>query len=320
VEKSRAHARGQKINVQSIEHRFSAALDRLVAEIKADRSVIAAILCGSLSHDTVWTRSDIDLVLVTIDDRNVEPSDLALYADGLNVHAILIPRAEFRKAVESSTHHSFMHSYLAKGRILYSHDPTVEDLCGRLHTIGARDAAVQLLRAATRALPPIDKAHKWLVTRGDLEYTALWLLYAATPLAEIEMIQAGRLVDREVIPQAIETNPGFFKSVYTDLLNERKTRPRVEAALEAVDGYIADRAPALFAPVIEYLREAGEIRSSKEIEDHFKRHFDVTGVTTACEYLAHQDLVGKASTPVHLTKRSQIAVQELAFFFRAQRY
>ena len=37
-------------------------------------------------------------------------------------------------------------------------------------------------------------------------------------------------------------------------------------------------------------------------------------VTTACEYLADQGLIGKASTPTRLTKKSNIEVQELAFF------
>ena len=41
----------------------------------------------------------------------------------------------------------------------------------------------------------------------------------------------------------------------------------------------------------------------------------MTGVTTACEYLADQGLIGKASTPVRLTKRSNVDVQELAFFY-----
>jgi hypothetical protein len=31
-------------------------------------------------------------------------------------------------------------------------------------------------------------------------------------------------------------------------------------------------------------------------------------------YLADQGLVGKASTPVRLTKKSNVAVQEMAFF------
>lgn len=298
----------------SIHQRFTTALDALVAQIKEDRSILAAILCGSLSHDTVWVKSDIDLALVTVDDKKVESSGVSLNADGVNVHAFLMPRTDFRKLVEGSIHNSFMHSLLAKGRLLYSHDRTIADLCARLHEIGDRDIQVQLLRAATHALPPIDKAHKWFVTRGDLDYAALWILYAATPLATIEVIGRRLLADREVIPQATALNPGFFKTIYADLLNAKKTVKTVRAALDAIDAYMAARAPALFGLVIDYLREAGEARSSSEIESHFKRNFDVGGITTACEYLADQRLLGKASTPVHLTKKSNVEVQELAFF------
>ena len=56
----------------SVERQFTVALEALVEQIKGDRSVLAAILCGSLSHDTVWAKSDIDLVLVTIDDQKVD--------------------------------------------------------------------------------------------------------------------------------------------------------------------------------------------------------------------------------------------------------
>lgn len=300
---------------RSIHQAFTAALDALVDEIKEDRSILAAVLCGSLSHDTVWAKSDIDLVLVTIDDKKVQSTDVALYADGVNVHAILMPRAEFRKMVEGSTRNSFAHSLLAKGRLLYAHDPTIADLCARLRDIGGRDTELQLLRAATSALPPIDKAHKWFHTRGDLDYTALWILYAATPLARIEVIGARLLADREVIPQAMKLNPSFFKTIYTDLLNTKKTPKSVKAALDAIDGYISVRAGALFALVVDYLREAGEARSCSEIEAYFTRNFDVSGVITACEYLADQKVIGKASTPVQLTKRSNLEVQELAFFF-----
>ena len=48
---------------------------RWSAQVQQDRSILAAILCGSLSHDTVWAKSDIDLVLVTIDDSKVASGD-----------------------------------------------------------------------------------------------------------------------------------------------------------------------------------------------------------------------------------------------------
>jgi hypothetical protein len=298
-----------------VQQRFTTALDALVEQVKKDRSVLAAILCGSLSHDVVWEKSDIDLMLVTIDDKKVASSDLPLYADGLNVHTNLIPRAEFRKVVEGSFDNSFIRALLAKGRLLYTHDETIADLCKQVQTIGARDTQVQLLRAATYALPSIYKAHKWLMTRGDLDYAALWILYAATGLAEIEVVSHRLVADREVIPQALKLNPDFFKRVYTDVLNTKKTRQTVQDALDAIDAYVAERAPALFSLIIDHLRDVGEARSSREIDEYFSRHLNISHVTTACEYLADQQMIGKASLPVRLTKKSTVEVQELAFFY-----
>jgi len=293
---------------------FTEALDLLVEQVREDRSILAAILCGSLSYDMVWSKSDIDLVLVTIDDRSVESSHLALYANGMNVHAMLMPRAEFRATVEGSLRNSFVHSFLTRGRLLYTHDETIAELCAGLHGIGERDTEVQLLRAATHSLLSIYKAHKWFDTRQDLDYTALWILYAATPLAQVEVLSAGQLVDREVILRARDLNPGFFNVVYADLLNTKKTQTSVQSALEAVDAYLSQRAARLFRPVLDHLQEVGEARSSTEIESHFQRHLGVEGVTSACEYLADQGLIGKASIPVHLTRKSKIEMQELAFF------
>ncbi len=293
---------------------FSAALERLVEQVKLDRSILAAILCGSLSHDAVWAKSDIDLVMITVDDRKTADASHSLWADGVNVHAILIPRTEFRKTVEGSFRNSFMHSFLAKGRLLYTHDETIARLCESLAGIGERDTEVALLAAACHALPSVYKAHKFLLTRGDLEYTSLWILHAASSLAKIEILSRRLLVDREALPQAIRLNQEFFRTVYTDLLNTKKTRPLVEAALAAVDRYIAGRIPALFGPVLDHLREVGEARSATDIEDFFRRNYGIQGVTGACEYLADQGLLGKAPLPVHLTKKSNVEVQELAFF------
>src|SRR5262245_4303460 len=69
---------------------FAAALDALVPQLQQDRSILAAILGGSLSHDKVWAKSDIDLLLVTTDDALTGPPHVSLYADGLNVHAMLM--------------------------------------------------------------------------------------------------------------------------------------------------------------------------------------------------------------------------------------
>ena len=158
-----------------VRQQFTAALDALVSDIKKDRSILAAVLCGSLSHDTVWAKSDIDLVLVTIDEKQLKPRDLSLYADGVNVHALPFTRTELREVIEGSRHSSFLHSFLAKGRLLYTHDETIVQLVERLQVLGERDMQIELLRAATDVVPALYKAHKWMITRGDLEYASLWI-------------------------------------------------------------------------------------------------------------------------------------------------
>src|SRR4029453_11825740 len=103
------------VKTGTVVERFTRALDALVADIRQDRAILAAILCGSLSHDTVWEKSDIDLVLVTIDDHKVPSASISLYAAGVNIHALLIPPSEFRRVADGSVRNSFFHSFLSKG-------------------------------------------------------------------------------------------------------------------------------------------------------------------------------------------------------------
>src|SRR5262249_4498772 len=186
--------------------------------------------------------------------------------------------------------------------------------CRRLADIGERDTRLQMLAAATTALPAIYKARKWLVTRGDLDYAGLWILYAATPLAKIEVMRRGLLADPEVLPQALQLNPQFFQVVYTEMLNSKKTRKNVEGALDAIDAYLSARMD-LFDPIVEHLQEVGEARSCSDIEHYFERNFGIEGVTTACEFLADRGRIGKASIAAKVTKRSNVEVQELAFVY-----
>lgn len=299
---------------RDVERRFAAALDATVESVKRDRSILAAILCGSLSHDVVWDKSDIDLVLVTIDDRLVPSGSIALVGDDVNVHATTVPRAEFRRIVEGTTQHSFLHSYLAKGRLLYTHDETIAALCERLGDLRHRDRDVQLLVAGLHALSPVDKARKWFETRRDLEYAALWTLYAATPIAKIEVLLAGRLVDREAIPQAQAINPSLLRTIYSALLNEPKTETSVRLALDTLDDYLDARADRLFAPILAHLADVGDTRSCRDIDAHFERHWNIASVVPACEYLADRGRLGRAATSARLTKKSHVDVQELAFY------
>ena len=128
-------------SADSARARFEGALDSLIAEVRTDRTILAAILCGSLSHDEVWDKSDIDLFLICTDDKKTRSHGVALVADDVNIHTTVQPRAEFRRLLEASVRNTFGHSMFAKGKLIFSRDPSIDAIFESLHTIGARDSA-----------------------------------------------------------------------------------------------------------------------------------------------------------------------------------
>ena len=141
------------------------------------------------------------------------------------------------------------------------------------------------------------------------------MLHTARALAEVEVGDAGELVDREALVAARRLNPALFSAIYTDLFEKPVTGASLGAALDAIDGYLEARAERLFAPILDYLDEArGEPRSGTDIAHYFRRHHGTEDVIIACEWLADIGVIETASTPVKLTTRSQTEVEELAFF------
>ena len=165
----------QAMNLATVRQQFAAALDALIAQVRQDPSVLAAILCGSLSHDTVWA----------------SPTSTGAHHGGRQAGRGRKPRALRRRRQRPR------HPDAARG--VPQHGRRVDSQL--VHALAAGEGPAALhprrddrrpLRAAARdrrsryAAPvlaprparcrPIDKAHKWFVTRGDLDYTALWIL------------------------------------------------------------------------------------------------------------------------------------------------
>ena len=298
--------------------RFQSALDALIEQVKEDRHILAAVLCGSLSHDQVYDKSDIDLVLVCADDKKTKGHGVSLVVDDINIHTSVTPRDAFKKRIEGTARNSFEHSLYAKSTLLFTRDPSIQSLYEEIQRLGTRDTDTRLLGAGSGAAYTLYKARKWFITREDLELTSLWLLYAATPLAQIEASLEGEIIGREVIPQGQRLNPQLFQVVYSDLLNKKKTKKSVGLALDTADDYLRRKARRLFKPVLDYLEAEGDACSATAIDHYFDRNFGVDQAITACEYLADAGIIDKVSTPVKLTTRSQMEVDELAFFYNGE--
>lgn len=143
----------------------------------------------------------------------------------------------------------------------------------------------------------------------------MWIAQTYTPLAQIESFIHREIPDREVLRRAVELNPQFFEPIYIGLADKKKTLKSVAAALAAIDTYLSDQIDLLFQPILDYLRDAGTIRSATDIDTFFANQMNVGGIVTACEWLADKGIITKASSPVRLTRKSQVEFDELAFYY-----
>ncbi len=296
---------------------FNEALESFVAKIKQDRYIIAAILYGSLSHDTVWRKSDIDIMLVGRDERTLR--DFNLIENGVNIHAVLFPRSKFKQALEGALSGSFMHSSIALSTLLYTTDDTIRQYFHNARLIGARDRQLRLMSVGSGALGALAKAEKWFYTRNDLSYSFIWIMRTVEHLASIEVLLHGELTTREVIPHAVKLNPQCFGRVYTDLIHLPKDAATIQNALDLLNDYIDTKIDLLFGPILAFLAEQGGVRTTTELDSYFGKKVNGEGwaatLSMAYEWLADKGIIQKVPSPLRLTPKSQVVVDEAAYYY-----
>ena len=302
---------------QALTQRYHDAIERLVEKMQQDRTVLAAILYGSLSYDEVWQRSDIDMWLIMQDGKKLRKNDLCLTENEVIIHANLIPRSRFKRQLEGDRAGGWFDFTFARSTLLFTRDESIRAWYESAERIGARDLEIQLLRAANSTLPVFAKAEKWCHLKKDYHYSFLWLNFAVDRLAAIETLLHGEAPGREVIYQGIKYNPQFFNAIYTELMDKKKTKRSIEAALKRVDQYLCDKAELLFKPLLEYLEEADGMRTMGEIDEHFSK-VGIGGLDFACEWLVEKGLIDKLSAPIHLTEKSRIQMDEPAYYLDSE--
>jgi uncharacterized protein len=241
--------------------------------------------------------------------------DFYLIENGVNIHAVLLPRSKFKQAIEGALQGSFLHSSFALSTLLFTTDDTIRAYYQDVQTIGARDRQLRLMTAGGSALYTLAKAEKWLCTRKDLSYSFLWIMYTIEHLATIEVLLHGEVTSREVIPQALKLNPSFFNQVYTDMIHQPKDEASIQAALDRITAYIDGKVDLLFGPVLEHLGQAGGVRTTTELDSYFKKQVQTHSLSNIYEWLADRGTIQKVPAPLRLTPKSQVVVDEAAYYY-----
>jgi hypothetical protein len=303
--------------------RFQAALNQMIERLAEDRYVLAIVLVGSLSAETIWARESLWLWIIEADGVSRRlPSDgkdervfRILVENGINIHAEIIPRARFKQMVEGASRTAFSCNFFARREIVYSKDSSIKSWFKRANAVATKDRERELLAFATWTIHASRHARKRLEIKGDVELAAQETLGAAHSVAHTEIIRHGEVWEQDVIYRAIERNPALFQTIYLDVLGKRKNRRVLSTALDAIDGYLDTHNEAHLRPLLAYLKKQSRVVPLSEISDYFAfSQLHPWHLESACEWLERKGVIEKLSAPFKLTKRSLERVEEPAYF------
>lgn len=311
----------------AIEKQYREAANILVEKVQKDPYILAAIVGGSFSYAQVWEKSDLDVELIGRDAIRPTQSFFSFVENGVNIHASITPRNAFKQMIESAQQGSFMHSYFSHSTLLFSRDASIEEWYNKnadRNNIGERDKHLQVLSVVAGTLPSLLYAEKQFYVNRDCLTAFLSILDAVDGLARIEVLLNNQIPAREVIQPALEYNPDFFNHVYTELINCKKNESVIQGALDAINAYLDERR-FIFQPILDYLEEQKTPRTGTELnadlghsphgKSEEESEFDEESLDLVCQWLTWKGIIRQVATPLNLTVKSQIAVEEPAYYY-----
>ncbi len=297
--------------------RYEAALESFVDRIKADKNILAVYVYGSLARGDPWEESDIDLFVVTSDEKRPFQA-FSLVEDGIHLHAEVYSRSHFRRVHERLLRGSALHHIFSSGRLVYAADGSLHEYYRDGSYVGDRDRELLAMLYGCSVLGGLYMAEKSLRAKRDRVYGFYWLFRAVHDLACVEVVRRGQVLEREVLYQALASNPALFQPLI-DLPDKAKDESGLRQGLDMVEAHMVTQARAIFKPLFDYLAQAGDVREASELQRHFARRLRLvegdTRPVEACRWLAEKGFLQKVCAPVRLTTKSRLEVDEEAYFY-----
>jgi len=301
-----------------IKQRFDDALDAFITFIKQDNSIQAALLFGSLIEGNIWEKSDVDLILISNDEKT--PYKFYwLDQDELNFQVTVYSRNRFKRMFEQNLSGSWFQHMIGTSRILFSNDETINEYVQQVQSPGKRDVELQILNVISLVIGDLEKAEKFLYIKNDVAQSYLFISRLLDHLAQIEVLLNGQIPGREVIEQALEFQPRLFSKIFTRVIEETTTREKMEEIFDLIRSYLIERTEIIFRPIIDYFKEEQEVRTLSDLTLHLNKMmpsnwWEVVSLAF-CQWLLELGYLERYSQTVALTSKSYIQANEIAYIY-----
>ena len=291
--------------------RFQSALDAFVGKVRPDPNVLAVIVAGSVAYDVIWEKSDVDMTVI-VRDQNLKTTSYALVEDGITLNLWVCGRSEFRRELDRQVGGSWLHSYLAKGKVIYARDESLVEFFEAARDIGDEDRALSAMTHATYLIHDAHKVQKWLGAGQDPLLAQHTLCMMAESLAHMHLCLQGEPATRQSIRKVVAREPELLRPLYQDPLSRRLTDEEIQAGIEHVNNYLTAHQDFFCAPLLRFMSD-GEIKTVTLLARQF--HMEAHAVTSLPDWLADKGVLERVSQTIRITPKGRQNIEELGYLY-----
>lgn len=302
--------------MKRVKERYQNALGEFVSQVKEDRYVIAAIVVGSYAQDTLWEKSDIDLVLIVDDTKN--PIHFESFTqDDIQLNTWIYTRQQFKRAYEAVPGSNNFLSFLSNAKCLFCKDSTLENYVNEMNVLEEEFKSGLLLSQGALAVAHYIKSQKYLIAQEDVYSCFVEMLRLADILARIEILLHDQIPQKDVMKDALQWNSELFHQLSVCLMNEPKTEEFLSDVLKSSLQYIKLHEKQLFQPIFEILSEISATVSLSYIYEQILGvcYIEKDLFVEAMEWLVKEGFIEKYATSVRVTAKSKTMVYEAAYSY-----
>ncbi len=294
-----------------IRARFDNTLKSFTEKLIPDPNVMAILIAGSASYDTVWEKSDMDIT-VLVRDQKLTTYSYAIDEDGIVMNVDIKKIFDYKRMLERNKTGDFLSSYYCGARIVYSADESLEEILENNRTLGESDRVLTSFKQACWLIGDIEKIEKWLTVRNNPLYAQHWVLKAVDLYASMLLLLDGKIPNREAVVKAYERFPDKLHPVYVTPMSKQMTHEEIAEVIDLLKGFLEENLSLFEEPVKEYMGD-GEVRTVTNLVGHFG--VDSHSVSHIFDFLAEQGVVVKVSELVKITPKSRKSVEEIAYMY-----
>ncbi|MFX0050955.1 MAG: nucleotidyltransferase domain-containing protein [Candidatus Hodarchaeota archaeon] len=302
---------------KKLRQKFDKALELFMNRVKTDNSILAVFVLGSYANGIVWEKSDIDMVIVTNEERVLQDLIIIRESD-VQINAYIISRNDYRRNQQRFLQGSIAHHMLSTSKLIHSSDRGISEFNRDMFSVAERDKELQILVRSEMLVGNIHKLKKTLYIEESLEKSFNWLILASQEIARILIFLEGKIPGRDILTQAQEeTTHEILDDIVNNVFKKGFSKENVEYALNLIEDFLIKNTKQFFRPLFDYLTEGIGERSHSELDLHFQKTTGFQGLTLveSITWLTDQGILMLGVKPKRITARSRVTVDETTIYY-----